>query len=342
MKKYILIALISLLFVNCSNSNKEIFSKDTVLITEFPCQKTLQAELFLEEYGIADLVCLKDYLLYTTIEGKENLFYIYNYDGDSIAAFGQRGQGPNELLNCVYNGQSFEDDTCSIVWISDVSNMRLCAVDIHKSLQEGACFFRNIIKTYRFAVNIFCCNDSLLILEERTGDNYNIVKMNPESTNILSETPLYEIPVIDPFSHYKSFWRLKPDGKKIVSVMQSVNQVNVLDVNTLERKSLKMFSKYPYLDDIIDPKTEIEKQTYYCDVEVTDDYIYALFMDQPSMDSYEKEKSQEIHVFTWQGDPVCQLNIPQYITDISIDKHRGYIYGWDQINEKVYKYKIDM
>jgi len=343
MRKFVLIALVFLLFVGCGNNKEAIFSEDTVLIKDFPCQKNLQVELFLEEYGVADLVCLKDYLLYTTVEGKGNLFYVYNYDGDSIAAFGQRGQGPNELYNCVYRGQLLEDDTCSILWINDVSNAKLCAVDIRKSLQEGACFVRNTIRTGGFAVNSFYCNDSLLIYEAGANGNYNLVKMNPlENMKILSETPVYNIPQPDPYGYYNSTWRLKPDGKKMVSAMSSINQVNILDVNTMERKSLKMFSKRPYLDDVIDPKTELPKHTYYCDVEVTDDYIYALYMNQPSIDSYEKEKPQEIHVFTWEGTPICQLIIPQYIIDISIDKHRGYIYGWDHINEKIYKYKIKM
>ena len=63
-------------------------------------------------------------------------------------------------------------------------------------------------------------------------------------------------------------------------------------------------------------------------------------MNQSNEDIFEKEKSVEIHVFSWDGEAISKLNIPQYITHFAVNEKWNFIIGWDYLNEKLYKYCI--
>jgi len=64
------------------------------------------------------------------------------------------------------------------------------------------------------------------------------------------------------------------------------------------------------LEDVLDKENEVAKHIYYCGVEVTDSFIYGLYMNQSNEDTFEKEKSMEIHVFSWDGEVISKFNIP--------------------------------
>ena len=330
-------------FVNCSFQQKGIFADDSQLIKNFKNEMNLEPELFTETetYGYNNIICLDKYVILSAVDGKDYLFYVYNYEGDSIGAFGQKGQGPNDLINRVYCGQFYFDSISSFMWINDVSKIRLCAIDINRSLLSRDCYIERTLKTIPMAVNCFSLNDSLLIAEQRANNNYNLLIKNLNSDSILINSPVYKYPVEDEFSIYQSKWRIKPDGTKYVIVMLSISQINIGSLKTEHKVSLNIYSKIPPLGSIIDKESGIAKMIYYCGVDVSDNYIYGLYMNQPHEDTFEKEKSMEIHVLSWEGDAICKFNIPQYITHFAVNETENCILGWDYLNEKLYKYTFD-
>ena len=347
MKYPIIFIVIIVLFTGCGFQEKGVFADNPILIENFKKEMTLVSELFVDnktsEFNeFSDIMCLDKYVILSFIDRNEYLFYVYNYERESIGSFViHKGQGPNDLLTNVYCGQFYVDSTGTYLWINDVNKMKLCAINIDKSLSTGECFIEKTIPSVPMAVNCFYSNDSLLIAERMMPKNYHLLIKNLYSNIIIADKPIYNFPVDDCFSTYKSTWKIKPDGTKYVLAMKSMNQLNIGDLLTDKKIQLNIYNKNPKLEDIVNKESGIEKHSYYIEVETTDKYIYGLYLDQPREDMYVKEKSLEIHVFSWDGDAVCKYIIPQYIESFAVNETEGCILGWDDGNEKLFKYKFN-
>ena len=347
MRRQIIFIAFVVLFSSCNFKKKGIFADVPILINNFKKEMILVPELFVDRANsefneFSNIICLNNLVVLSFIDGSDYLFYTYNYEGDSVGFFvGHKGQGPNDLLNDVYCGQYYVENGRTYMWINDVSKMRICAIDIEKSLHEGICIIERSIATAPMIVNGFHSNDSLLIAERMTGDNYYLLIKNLNTDKIIIEKTIYNYFLSNPFSIYKSIWRIKPDGAKFVSAMKSINQLNIGNVFDDQKISLKIYDHKPRLDDIVDKETGIEKHRYYLEVEASSDYIYGLYIDQSLEEIYAKEKPVEIHVFSWDGIALCKFIIPQYIENFAVNEMEGCILGWDDINEKLYKYKFD-
>ncbi|MCC5943580.1 MAG: hypothetical protein JJT94_01490 [Bernardetiaceae bacterium] len=79
---------------------------------------------------------------------------------------------------------------------------------------------------------------------------------------------------------------------------------------------------------------------YYFDACVTDNYIYALYLEQPESKYLDEPTSTEIHIFDWDGNPVANIKTEDYLISIAIDEERGKIYGLDFFHEKILMYDM--
>jgi hypothetical protein len=327
--------LIPLVLVSCSRAT--FFGDDAIAIEGFENEKKLiGTKLINEVYGYFDIACTEKYIVLFSRQ-REHLFCIYTLNGDSLGCFGNRGQGPNDMINTRYCGQKSDNNS---LWITDVSNARLCALNIEQSLNEKQCVFDEVLTETPHSINAFICNDTLLISEQMQSDNYCLIITNILNQRIVSENKLYKYPSQNVFSTYKSIWRIHPDGEKMASAMYSINMINLLDLTDNSRKSLIINPPVKRLDEIVDKNTRLEKWTYYIDLDVTDEYIYALYCNQSQEDSYEVEKEMEVHVFDWQGNAIYKYIVSQYITAISVDEIQHCLYGLAENDERVYKYPL--
>lgn len=297
---------------------------------------SLQGHLVLDGlYGISDMKIVQNYLC-LTIPKLERMLHLYSLNGDSICSIGRRGNGPNDFINCCLNGQSSVDGENAYLWINDVSNAELKRIDLTKSIKNESCYVDKHVKTLPMSVNAFYINDSLVVQEVMTERNYNLFVGNADS--ISEYNTLYSIDVSGPFSYYKSIFRLDPSSSFLISAMQSINQINYINWKTKERISscVGTITKW---ENIVDKKTGLENWTYYADLKVTNDCVYALYMDQNYNDSYEVEKPVEIHVFDKRGKLVKILNLDKYLVHFDIDENTSTLYGLMNDSE-IYSYKI--
>jgi hypothetical protein len=328
-------SLLFILLLSSCGFNSDLFTENSVNVKNFKQEKRLMGTVLIDnEYGHFNIAYVEKYLVLFSTK-REHFFNVYSTNGDSLGNFGIKGRGPNDLINIRWCGQSYGAN----MWINDVSNMRLCAIDIEQSLSKKECIIHTVKKSTNYAINSFIWNDSLLICEQMKDDNFYLIKTN-YNTQKTSEEKLYKYPSPHLFSTYKSICRMKPDGSKMVFAMQSINMVNILDLENNSRKSLIIVPPMINLNSIIDENTGLEKRTYYADMEVTNDYIYMLYMNQEYDESYEVEKEMEIHVFDWHGNPFCKYIVTEYIIAMAVDEKNGCIYGLSQ-NEMIYVYKTD-
>ena len=135
---------------------------------------------------------------------------------------------------------------------------------------------------------------------------------------------------------------MKPSGDKMVSAMTDLNQINIIDLKHPEQTKSVVYGK---TTDIEKLRTQREdNRVYYNDVIVTDSLIYALYLNMPKTMRIYENPSSEIHVFDWEGNPVCRYKLDlSGVNSLAIDKDKKNIYvlrlGDDP--EEVYKCRIN-
>lgn len=331
-----LISIIILL--SCSEKQNSYFSENNYNCLVLNEKSALKGEKIIDNLiGINDFDIVDDYIILTTPQEKY-IIQIYNLLGDSISAFGIKGNGPNDLINCQLNGQKEKRGGESFIWINDISSAKLKELNITESITSNSCVFDKDIRTYPYSSNAFYINDSLIIIEYMSENNYQMTSLNPILETEIKSEQLYKPSFGGVFSYYKSLWRISDDSKKMVSAMYSINEINFLD-RILNYRFSCLIGSLVSENEIVDPETKLEKHTYYCDLKTTNKYIYALYMDQPYEISYEKEKPMEIHVFNWKGEFIKHYIVSEYILRIAVNNYDNVIYGLAQ-DSAIYKYDI--
>ena len=84
----------------------------------------------------------------------------------------------------------------------------------------------------------------------------------------------------------------------------------------------------------------------YSDVEVTDNYIYAVFHGRSFKDIAKNPEGtpdggEYIHVYSYEGAPVCRMILDRAIYGIDVDEENGIIWATDvNSEEQIVKYRL--
>lgn len=316
----------------CTNTKENCFCEDYEVIEDPKPVRKLTAERILAGDTLLDMgriFCIGDKLLDANVQNKEAIFTVYSNQGKRISSFGKVGRAQNEFSQGIVLTQQVEDGK---IWVNDVNKAKLIRVDFKASLDSSLCMVDKEIITAGRVINAFCVNDSTILYEQETKDNYRIHLFNTKQNRILKRYDLYT-PSRDAFGTYYSHLLLHPDKNRLAGVMTTLNQVNFLSVKDGKKKALSLYQKAIL-------ETDDEKKTqFYCGVTSTADNVYALYMNQSQEDSFSKPKPMEIHVFGWDGTFKGVLVADEYITRIAVDTQGRYLYGLD-LDNNVYKYKL--
>ncbi len=75
-----------------------------------------------------------------------------------------------------------------------------------------------------------------------------------------------------------------------------------------------------------------ELRTYYVSVCGTARYLYALWLDQDDEEFGTANRDAEVHIFTWDGQPVARISIP-YTLSITVDATDDKLYTLNYYND---------
>ena len=333
-----LLVMIFLLY-GCHNRCNFFSNNIKIVDSNFEISDTIRGEKLpvSDIYSMTSLICFDEYLLVLTPRAN-NIFNVLTFDGEIISQFGTKGRANDEVMNCQFNGQIEKIGGNNCVWISDVGKSRLVLIDIDKSMENGKITIMKEMKTPPMSVYSFCVNDSMLIAEQLSGNNFELLKHNISSNSFFQET-LYKDDYTNAFSLYKSIWRLDSCKNRIIGAMQSVNQINVYSINDQERCSIVIGEQWTDKKELIDNETGLERTSTFCDLEIAGSYIYALYMNQDFNESYEKAKPLDLLIFDLDGNLDRVVRVNDYVFDITISSNGEYLYGRTP-NDEIYRYKF--
>lgn len=334
MKTKLYWCLILVAMVCCTDKHSGYFSERHEVISLPKDSIVLDSELFLLSDTVsymASIHCVDDYLVAECSDNKDTVFSVYMEDGTLASRFGHVGRSKNEFTSGMrINGQF--DNGC--FFVNDVNLSVLKAVNLKSSVDSSVCIVDKVIVTGGRVMNAYYINDSTIIYEQETKDNYQINRVNTKTGSILDKYDLY-VPHENAYGAYYSKMRINPTKERFVSAMCFLNQVNFMNIDGTGRKSVSLYTDAEICEN------RQRQRAYYCDVTSNSERVYTLYMNQLLQnESYRIPKPMEIHVFDWNGVFQGKLIVHEYLVNITVDDKNKLLYGRD-IDGNVYKYKIE-
>ena len=65
-----------------------------------------------------------------------------------------------------------------------------------------------------------------------------------------------------------------------------------------------------------------------------------MYHNQKQADYSKKSIPVKIRIFNLNAEPVCEINVPDYLTTFTVDEKNGIMYGVAYFDEKIFKYDI--
>lgn len=316
----------------CSNNKNPYFEGEYEVISAPGQARRLSGECIIAAdtaINLGGIYYVGDRLLGITYDNLDHFFIVYNSNGLKTGSFGTKGRARNEFTDGAVVTQQTDGNK---IWINDVNKAMLHRVDINASLDSSICIVDKVVPTAGRVINAFYMNDTTIIYEQETMDNYKLYRYNTDKQEIIEQYDLYT-PNSQPFMAYRSFMMVHPDGNKIVSAMHTLNQVNFITIDNKDRKSVSLYEIASLEEDYS------RKKMFYTSITSTRNRIYALYLNESMTEDFRKPKPVEVHIFDWNGNLTETLVLNEHIRQITIDDKGKFIIGMD-FDHNVYKYNL--
>ena len=328
-----LLLIVGILFSSCSNKTRE----NLKLIDSFPITVELSGQpipkikndFYPIQMGLEDSI-----LIFCDVENSPH-FHAYKVPGFIyMGSFGEKGRGPGELQNPSFWGQIQKNGSYKL-WAYQMDLCNLILLDINKAIHEPGYEFE-----HRFeipigpgeAVNIIAINDSMFV--GGGGDSKGEFFIYNNSQMKLAWKEFY----VDPFIHQETnnldiiaeckrgIIKIKPDRTMFAKALVYAPIINIYNsCGTLELSIMLSDFKRP---DIKDNEIQGSTMVYYENIFLSDNYIYALNRNC-SINDYSSANDVEIHVYSWDGKPICKYRLNEGIGPAAP-------FVVDEFNRKIY------
>ncbi|MCM1032110.1 MAG: TolB-like 6-bladed beta-propeller domain-containing protein [Oscillibacter sp.] len=336
----IYLTMVVFVFSLCGCTGKNFFSDNVKTVSDkygTPVELSGEKLPVVDMYRITAVICFDEYLVLITPRA-DKVLNVLTLDGEIISRFGTIGKANDELATTQFNGQSEKVDGDNCIWLSDVGKARMVLVNVDKSMACGKLVWIKEIKTPPMLPYCFYVNDSILVAEQYTGNNYDIYKRNILSNNSFQET-LYKDDDEHAFSLYRSLWQLDSSRNWMIGVMQNVNQINFYSIADRERWTLVFGRQQTDKNEVMDYEAGHERMSVFGGMDISDSHIYVLYIHQNYDDAYEKAKPQDLLIFDMDGNLVRVVRLNEYIIDIELSGDEKYLYGRTP-DDEIYRYRL--
>ncbi len=350
------IVLCLLFLVACTTDD----GYETIIVKEFLKDTTLIGEIidiFPVPHCPENILILDSLLIFKNGDMCDGLFF-YVYDKNShnhLGSFGNRGRGPNEFLSIKTNGQYSLTNNSISIWVQDRLGLKL--INIARSLETKEIVVDDellyISREFHPIIDVFLLSNGDFTGKSlnQTGRLFYYDKENNQTSYIEYFPKVRRLPfdenMID--NLYIGPTRISNDNSKIVSALELFKRIDVFTAETDHLFSI-VFDDSPENPDFFinsnDPIPGTLMHFYY-DLFLTENYIYALNINM-SEDKLNREVDtgySEIHVFSWEGEPVALYRLNHLIYSVTIDEENDYLYGLllptgDEIESQLVRFKL--
>ena len=355
-KKSLLFACITMLFVTCTNNPADKVRK----ISKFPIDKTITGEHipFDNPPLCADYVTIVDtFIIIKDMQFCSSyIFHVYNKNTYKfINSFGTKGNGPNEFLKPKPTGQFEINKSFAGMWIYDFHKLKYKFINLSRTIAEQRTIIEKEFtapKATDVGLDVFILKNNDLIGTSMSPEGRLFYFDSRENTtrwiDYFPEVPYPPVKEKQMHNLYVSATKISPDEKYIVSALRLFKRIDVFN-DKLECLFSLTFNDSPGEPDFYRNKNNPVPGGlvhYYTDLYLSEKYIYAL-NSQITQEQLSKDTDtgySEVQVFKYDGTPVASYKLDHFIGSFTIDEDNGYILGvtmpTDDLSSPFFRYKM--
>lgn len=334
----IVIIGISSLFA-CTGPRKDRYER----YQTFPGQKNLQAQvirldtaLFRYPYRIS---IQGNTAIIMDLHNADYYYHAFAYpEWKYIVSFGKRGEAPDEMLSC----QTFQFNSLDSIWALDANKMQItrwsvAPEDRSATREEVISLDKNLIRTLDFYAT-----DQGFLVPDYLGQ-YRFSRIDRQGALLSSEGSIPTERVYDESEHmalaqgWRSFLDYNQPNQILAFVTQLGEVLEIFNTHTNTHRVLYGPGSEPVFEKAPDGSGIPTGIKGFCDVQVTDRYIYTVFDGSTFKDiinAYKQGQEPEdggrhLYVFTHDGTPVCDYTLDHAINGIFVDEQAHTITALD-------------
>lgn len=246
---YALVFLVLLISCTDRHMDKELFNGEIRVVNgkDVIC-KEMNVKLVVLDGEYSGMIAVYDSILICRDDRYPDfLYYLFNIDsGKEIGAFCRKGNGPDEFSfgSSVHQFHRKDGDLMTLL---QVNQQRLACWNLTKSLTKGEAVYDTIVPCmlglFFFQMpdsNIFNVESAQYInMQEAVPPYCELIRLSRNRGN--QKIPVYKTDLVRgenenyPAGTLLSFWSaIKPDGSKLVQVMNYLPQLNIIDTHSGE------------------------------------------------------------------------------------------------------------
>jgi hypothetical protein len=318
---------------SCKNEpNPPVIKNDGKLLTysEFPIHKSLKGQkVGPVDYFMRPERCVFSENVLIVFDSKnEVLFHVMDDDYKMKDGFGKRGDGPNEYkempktwnhhfmqLGGVFSYFYGQNKICK-----QYLNEQGVILKDSTTCYELPSIFYNVQKVFVVGNEIMVGNGGM-----KQGKLYFFNPLTKGDIVITDFYPKTNQDINDEFKMYNFLGYLASDVNKdkIIFVNTYFNQIELYNLNG---ELIREVRRGESIDD--DVAGGGQKHFYYYSVQMTDKYIYALYLGEENKNIVKSALGwlkSKVHIFTLEGHPVAELQLDRLVDDMFVNEGKNQI-----------------
>ncbi len=315
--------------------------------TDFPTEKKLTAEIIPLDTALFRYpfrISIKDsVVLVMDLHNIDHFFHAFSYpDWKYITSFGQRGQGPEEMLSA----ETFHFFSLDSIWTLDANKMEITRWNLSPSL--GMAERLQVIPIDKKLVRAldFYPIDSSFLIPDYLGD-YRFHKIDQTGHylsshgTIPSQITYKDIARPALAQAWRSFIDYNPQNGKLALATQLGEVLEIYDVE--QDTSKVIYGPFEEPEFKISQDKGIPSGIMgFSDIQITDNYIYTVFHGRSFKDILSTQQKGEqpedggrfIYLFDLEGNPICKYILDRAIYGIDVNEQTGIITATDVNNNE--------
>ena len=330
---YVILAAI----YGCQNDN--VFDAKVYHSKEWHTYSVEVEKVSMKDAGLVGIsgihVCGSAILLKTSHSSQHSQIHILSLPGlFDMGHYLTRGRGTNELLSPIIKSHAKDSGGDDLVYIFDLNLCSSYCLNLSESVRKQSTALTHLINLPSGTVDAYPYGEKHVVIVPESNDYVcSIIDESGQQVNRMSLYP--DLPGIWYFDTLSSANAVDRDKEKLVMAMCMIPQVNILNLDTGEKKTAAVAEDYRDWRKILDK--DARQRIYYTGITQSSEYVMALYCDARFEDWVKEQYMPHIHIFDWDGNFLYDITLDKKLKAIAYDESGDCMYGID-INDEIYRY----
>lgn len=127
---------------------------------------------------------------------------------------------------------------------------------------------------------------------------------------------------------------------KVAECMIFMPFLNIFDTERGHACSIAVDKAYRKWERVLYSMSGPDTMQYYEGATSTSEYIFATYKGVPLSKLNERDQGTYIHVFDWDGNFICDIEVAENIDNIAYDARTGYLYCHEKTEDRIIRYDL--